>query len=68
MDKTRDLSWGIAAVNLRKEDSDKRQLKYKHPQYGPPYTMTDKSGMVEWIDEDEAKKRHWYDEYVKGKK
>ena len=55
-------------VYRRKENSDKRQLKYKHPQYGPPYTMTDKSGMVEWIDEDEAKKRHWYDEYVKGKK
>jgi D-arabinitol 4-dehydrogenase len=30
MDKTRDLSWGIAAVNLRKEDSDKFNLMALH--------------------------------------
>ena len=55
-------------IYRRREGNDKRQLLYKHPQYGPPYTMTDMSGHDEWIDEDEAKKRHWYNDYVKGKK
>ena len=55
-------------VYRRKEGSDKRQLLYKHPQYGPPYTMTDMSGHDEWIDEDKAKTRHWYNDYVGKKK
>ena len=54
-------------VYRRKEGETKRQLGYKHPDTGPPYTMMDMTGQTEWIDEDKAKKRHWYDEYV-GKK
>ena len=53
-------------VYRRKEGSDKRQLLFKHPQDGPPYTMFSMQGEEEWVDEEEAKKRHWYNDYVKG--
>ena len=55
-----------AVIYRRKENSDKRQLKYKHPQYGPPYTMVGLDGQTEWIDEDKAKQRHWYKDYLKS--
>ena len=55
-------------IYRRKQDSDKRQLLYKHPHDGPPYTMFSMQGEDEWVDEEEAKKRHWYNDYVKGKK
>jgi len=51
-------------VYRRKEGSDKRQLAYLHPQDGPPYTMFSMQGQTEWVNEDDAKKRHWYKSYV----
>ena len=51
-------------VYRRKEGSDKRQLLFKHPQDGPPYTMFSMQGEEEWVDEEEAKKRHWYKSFV----
>ena len=51
-------------VYRRKEGSDKRQLRYVHPQDGPPYTMFSMQGEEEWVDEEEAKKRHWYKSFV----
>ena len=28
--------------------------------------MSNTDGEVEWIDEDKAKQRHWYKEYIRG--
>tara|TARA_R100001463_G_scaffold42053_2_gene88295 strand:+ start:882 stop:1103 length:222 start_codon:yes stop_codon:yes gene_type:complete len=48
-----------------KEGETKRQLKYKHPHYGPPYGFHNHmSGKEEWLDEDYAKERHWYKEFI----
>jgi len=51
-------------VYRRRVGSNKRQLKYIHKDSGPAYTMANTDGNVEWIDEDEAKQRYWYKEYV----
>ena len=53
-------------IYRRKSGEDKRQLLYKHPHDGPPYTMFSMQGEEEWVDEEEAKTRHWYNDYVKG--
>ena len=39
-------------VYRRKDGSDKRQLLYKHPHSGPPYTMFSMQGEEEWVDEE----------------
>ena len=51
-------------VYRRRVGSNKRQLKYIHKDSGPAYSMANTDGNVEWIDEDEAKQRYWYKEYV----
>ncbi len=51
-------------VYRRRDGSNKRQLKYVHKDSGPAYSMANTDGHVEWIDEDKAKQRHWYKEYV----
>jgi len=51
-------------VYRRRDGSNKRQLKYLHKDSGPAYSMANTDGHVEWIDEDKAKQRHWYKEYV----
>jgi hypothetical protein len=51
-------------IYRRGEGSTARQLKYTHPDYGPPYSTYNSSGNVEWIDEEKAKTRHWYNEYI----
>ena len=51
-------------VYRRRDGSNKRQLKYLHKDSGPAYSMANTDGEVEWIDEDKAKQRHWYKEYV----
>jgi len=53
-------------VYRRKDGSTKRQLKYLHTHSGPPYSMANNDGEVEWIDEDKAKQRHWYKDYIRG--
>ena len=49
----------------RQYGSDKREILYKHPNYGPPYTMHCQSGEEQWIDVEDARKRYWYKDYIK---
>ena len=52
-------------VYRRRMNSDKRQIKYTHPDYGPPYGFhSSMSGKEEWLDEDYAKQRHWYKDFI----
>ena len=54
-------------VYRRRINGDKRQLKFKHPSYGPPYGFHNHmSNKEEWVDEDWAKERYWYKDYIKN--
>lgn len=68
MDKTNYIYVTEGNIEYRiEEGSNKRQLKYKHPHYGPPYGFHNHmSGKEEWVDEDYAKQRHWYKDFIKN--
>jgi len=67
MDKTNYIYVTEGNIEYRiEEGSNKRQLKYKHPDYGPPYWANNISGKTQWLDEDYAKERHWYKDFIKN--